>query len=321
MQFMHERISSRKYTMKHSNIEWTDHTRNFWTGCTKVSPACANCYAEAQAKRNTKTFGKWGKGAPRAWHGENARKDLVKWDSEARSEGIRRKVFANSMSDWLDDEVPIGWLVFMLDTIRITPHLDYLLLSKRPDNFFTRHQEALMQCAADQPHLANWLAAWWCPSGCEEGQPHKPPHNVWIGTTVEDQKRAKERIPILLDIPARIRFLSCEPLLEPLSLEAMSLDPHNELFRYWPMTGAHVAEGYNVPRIYDGAQRIHWVIVGGESGPGFRPFNPDWARSLVGQCARGDTPFFMKQMGGLRKPFEPIPADLNIREFPSRPKR
>ena len=129
-----------------------------------------------------------------------------------------------------------------------------------------------------------------------------PPANVWIGTSVEDQTRADERIPALHKIPAVVRFLSCEPLLGPVELHpAMVRCQHTvgpEKY-YWLNNG------------------IHWVIVGGESGPNARPMHSDWARSLHDQCQAAQVAFFMKQLGGNRKPFPEIPEDLMVREFPS----
>lgn len=176
-------------------------------------------------------------------------------------------MFCASLADWLDDEVPIEWLSDLLALINDTPNLDWLLLTKRPQNFASRVSAA-----------TGW-----------ETENLQCPENVWIGTTVEDQKRANERIPQLLEIPASVRFLSCEPLLEKVDLSAKA-----PLLRNF----------------------IDWVIVGGESGPGHRPFDPDWARSIQADCRTGEVSFFMKQMGGLRKPFPKIPEDLMIREFP-----
>jgi hypothetical protein len=154
------------------------------------------------------------------------------------------------------------------------------------------------------PHFYNWLTAWHVQEGCEEGEPDVPPANVWIGATVEDQRRADERIPALLSIPAQVRFLSCEPLLESVSLAGWFHGQSNRSVRN------------------DGDQEgfcgLHWVICGGESGKGSgakaaRPMHPDWARGLRDQCAAAGVPFFFKQWGEWRpmddsEDFAPVPG-------------
>lgn len=282
---------------ENSRIEWTDHTFNPWIGCTKVSPGCANCYAETQDKFRSWTPEGWGAGKPRKRTSAANWKGPIKWNREAGElaklqagsvHGVHRRprVFCASLADWLDDEVPIQWLADLMRLIAETPNLDWLLLTKRPQNFRARIHAAFMETACGSMDADNMMSEW------EDGT---PPENVWMGTTAEDQRRADERIPKLLEIPAAVRFLSVEPMLEPINMEKAI---------------AHPLWGWNLS---DG---IHWVICGGESGPGFRPFNPEWARSLRDQCQAAGVPFFMKQMGGLRKPFPPIPDDLYIREFP-----
>lgn len=284
---------------ENSKIEWTDHTFNPWEGCTKVSPGCANCYAENRnARWNGGTAIHWGKGRPRRRTSVANWKKPLKWNKHAgrvqQSQSTyttprRPRVFCASLADWLDDEVPIEWLAELMDLIRETPNLDWLLLTKRPQNF-DRLADAMIHAEQDTRY---WLAEW---SGGEA------PHNVWVGTTVEDQQRVDERIPHLMGIPAVVRFLSCEPLLEEIDLSGVFGGP------YVGLPGDVIVPYYNFG--------IDWVICGGESGPNARPMNPDWARSLRDQCAVAHVPFFMKQMGGRSKPFPEIPEDLNIRQFP-----
>lgn len=337
---------------ENTKIEWTDHTFNPWTGCTKVSPGCANCYAEGWAKRSG--IVKWGKGAPRRKTSTIMWKMPIKWNSEASGQLssflqvitkdgqihrgtnkqiaalnlplfsiadfclARPRVFCASLADWLDDEVPIEWLADLLDLIRLTPNLDWLLLTKRPELFSTRIADALAylneQCwMDDQPSdLYTWVHDWF------DGN---PPSNVWIGTTVEDQKRADERIPLLLEIPAKVRFLSCEPLLEPVCLPEAALLScvgcgNNGSIAFDSRIGNDSRLCLDACIKHGNPSCIHWVICGGESGSGHRPFDPDWARSLRDQCKDSGVAFFMKQMGGARKPFPEIPDDLMIREFP-----
>lgn len=299
-----------------TNISWADSTINFWWGCTKVSPGCANCYADTLSKRWGKDV--WGKGKPREDHRKGAIKTAIKLDRETErhfnayehylSAGFgswgnpiprRPRVFCSSMADWLDDEVPIEWLADLLNTIRITPNLDWLLLTKRPENFHSRMMAIVDECA--DMSICDFAYTW---LGQKEDRvlknvPPEPPVNVWIGTTVENQDMAERRIPQILQIPATVRFLSVEPMLGPVDFLPMVTD--------YDQNGEPVCFNKNM---------VDWVICGGESGTGCRPFNADWARLLRDQCELADVAFFMKQMGGSRKPFPEIPDDLMIRQFP-----
>lgn len=254
-----------------SKIEWCDATINFWWGCTKVSPGCRNCYAEGVDARWGKGESHWGKGAPRRKI-KSAVSDAFKLNRKAEKEGRRLRVFSLSMGDWLDPEVPIEWLVEMLDTIRQTPHLDWLLLTKRPELFRYRLHHIYCNLGlieSDTEGFPEFLINWYTHG--------EPPQNVWIGTSVEDQHRAEQRIPELLKIPAWRRFLSCEPLLGPVNLGDFNRHPRAP----WETKfGA-----------------LHWVIVGGESGPKARPMHPRWVRNIQAQCHEAGAPFFFKQHG------------------------
>lgn len=293
--------------MKNTSIEWTDHSLNFWWGCTKVSPACTHCYAESVAK----VFGKrlfgtvptWGAGKPRYERLEAARKEAqalnkaVYKANRRRSQGPmydqsptppRPRVFINSMSDWLDAEVPLGWLAFLLETITLCPNLDFQLLTKRPENWDVRLLDLrdTLQRATNIPGIiANtWLAG-------------TPPPNVWIGTTVENQEWADKRIPHLLEIPARVRFLSCEPLLGPVKLFDEPLRNVEGKVVLSPCTGLGVIAEHLGGNAHSFNIGIHWVIAGGESGGKARPTHPDWLRSLRDECHLTGVPFLFKQWG------------------------
>jgi protein gp37 len=247
-----------------SSIEWTDHTFNPWIGCTKVSPGCAHCYAETLMDTR---YGRvrWGKGQPRSRTSEANWKLPLRWNAACAAtfnRNPRPRVFCASLADWLDDEVPIEWLVDLLNLIRATPNLDWQLLTKRPENW----RERMMACLnfGHSPLAYDWFLR------------NEPPANVWIGTTVEDQTRADLRIPELLKIPARVRFLSCEPLLG--SVDLAFGDPK------W-----RTAESYHA--------EIHWVICGGESGPDARPMHPTWVNRIKTQCYGAGVPFLFKQWG------------------------
>jgi protein gp37 len=222
-----------------TEIAWTDHTWNAWWGCFKVSEECKHCYAETFAKRVGKKI--WGPSATtdRWLLSENNWKKPLQWNQEAERERCFHRVFCASMSDVFEDHPAVSEARQRLwGLIEQTPWLNWQLLTKRPENILK---------------MVPWGAKW--------------PENAWVGTSVGTQARAIERIPQLLKVPASIRFLSCEPLLE-----AVDLSP-------W-------------------LSELQWVIVGGESGPKHRPFNPDWARSLREQCLEADVRFFFKQHGG-----------------------
>lgn len=177
-----------------SKIEWTDHTFNPWWGCVRVSPGCEHCYAETFDKRVGGHH--WGPAATteRRFFGEKHWTEPYKWDAEARKDGVRRKVFCASMADVFEDNPLLEQQRNNLFTlIERTPDLDWLLLTKRPENIVDMMPARWR--TADQ-----WQA------------------NVWFGTTVESQEYADKRIPELLKVPAALRFLSCEPLLGPVDL-------------------------------------------------------------------------------------------------------
>ena len=219
--------------MQNSNISWTTHTFNPWIGCTKVSPGCLNCYAEFQQDTRWKKV-EWGKGNPRKRTSADNWKQPLRWNREAAEAGTRTLVFCASLGDVFDTEVPEKWCDDVFTLIRNTPHLDWQLLTKRPEN------------AAKYAAGIQW------------------PDNAWIGTSVEDQKRAG-RAQVITEIPAPVRFLSVEPLLGPVQLDLTGID---------------------------------WVIVGGESGHKCRPMEVDWERSVRDQCLAASVPFFFKQHGG-----------------------
>jgi protein gp37 len=244
-----------------TKIEWTDATFNPWVGCTKVSPACDHCYAEGWAKRS---------GAPELWQGARRRttdaywKQPLKWNAESpRKYGRRTRVFCASLADVFDNQVPTEWRDALWNLIDQTPNLDWLLLTKRPQN------------------IAKMLPA----------SPAWPWPNVWLGTTVENQIEAERRIPGLLSVPAHRRFLSCEPLLGPLDLTNLCTG------HYFvdALTGVRFHDADN--GAHEAGPKLSWVIAGGESGPGARPAMIQWVRSLRDQCARAGTDFHFKQWG------------------------
>jgi protein gp37 len=299
---------------ENSGIAWTDNTLNPWVGCTKVSPACDNCYAERLVEGRLKgDFSQRRRTVPSTWNKARA------WDRKAAAAGTRTKVFCASLADWMDNQVPIEWLVDLLDLIRTTPALDWQLLTKRPQNVRKRLEAAMLHVVGEGTHMARygWLRAWLSGS---------PPANIWLGTTVENQAEAERRIPHLLEVPARVHFLSCEPLLGRVDLRSLALG--NGVFLD-AMTGHHhcsmkAAAGGDLrgalgdmPILPSPKPPIGWVITGGESGPGAREADPEWYRVLRDECQLNGVPFFMKQMSAAsQRAMPPIPDDLMVREFP-----
>lgn len=251
-------------------IEWCDHTFNPWIGCTKVSPGCDHCYAEAKMDTRLHRV-HWGTGQPRVrtktW------RDPQRWNY-AHAEffaahGRRQRVFCASLADVFDNEVDPQWRADLFKLIAATPNLDWLLLTKRIGN------------AADMMFLARGGHL-----------PLLP--NVWIGATVVNQSEADRDVPKLLATPARVRFLSIEPMLSSIVLKEVQAHGGE---RVWidALGGTASALAGSMPPY--GVPRLNWVIVGGESGRGARPMHPDWARSLRDQCAAAGVPFLFKQWG------------------------
>lgn len=317
-----------------TKIEWCHHTFNPWRGCTKVSPGCTNCYAETLSARNPSVLGTWGPKGTRVVASESYWRQPFAWNRAAEKAGERRRVFCASLADVFEDRRDLEEPRRRLwDLIRATPHLDWLLLSKRPQNFWMLP--------------ATWKSA--------------PQPNVWLGVSVENQEYADERIPVLLDTPAAVRFLSCEPLLGPLDLSCHGADalpiyreadtvrdvclPRDPRLPRAAQELTRPGRGYvrhdstlrtDGPRKGERRSFIDWCIVGGESGPGARPCDVAWVRSIVAQCKAAGVACFVKQLGA--EPFDssavhiPVdvlfikdrkggdmaewPEDLRVREFP-----
>lgn len=321
--------------MAETSIEWTTgpngepgYTFNPWWGCEKISPGCAHCYAEAWAKRTGKNV--WGASADRRFFGPKHWGEPRKWAAAAAKAGQRRKVFCASMADVFEDRADLEperqklWKLIRetaalkSDGSPVLPEnraeamrvgvwgLDWLLLTKRPENI-------LRMCPPDVLQL------------------------VWAGTTVEDQPRGDARVLDLVKVQgARVRFLSVEPQLGPVKIRPTWLG--------W--TGKRSGLPHPLSRALESLgdlPGVDWVIVGGESGPGSRPFDLAWARSIVAQCRDAGVPVFVKQLGAKpesvtldfdheRGPevVEPLrlkdakggdplewPKDLRVREFPN----
>lgn len=354
-----------------TKIQWANETFNCWRGCTKISTGCKNCYASVGAGRNRKVLGVWGPNGTRVLAAESYWKQPLAWDRKAAKAGERHRVFCASYADVFEDwpgpvhdhrgqqvfryrkpqeaetgqpgQVNRWWTTYpvgpdggMLDLLTLdevrrrlftliarTPHLDYLLLTKRPE-----YMRAFLARLSFDRTDDNQVYARLDRSGTWDEEPLK---NVWLGVSVEDQTRADERIPLMLDTPAAVRFLSVEPMLGPIEFSNATrrADAVSQL-------GKKALDG------------IDWVIGGGESGDGARPCKVEWLRSVVRQCQAVQVPVFVKQLGsnpegdefpevetdpatGTRElhvrqsltitdpkggAIEEFPDDLKVREFP-----
>ena len=248
-------------------IQWCDATFNPWIGCTRVSPGCQHCYAESFARRYGKA--EWGPTADRVRTSAAYWRKPLAWNAKAEREGRRPKVFCASLADVFEDNPQVApWREELFHLIAATPYLDWLLLTKRPENVEPALRAILLPGArlnaldlVDNNYF----------------------NNIWWGTSVENQEQADKRIPALAAIPAWTKFLSCEPLLGPLDLTPWLGSPE------WKLNERGLR--------YRQGPLVEWVIVGGESGPQARPMHEDWARSLRDQCQAAEVPFFFKQWG------------------------
>lgn len=286
-----------------TKISWTDSTFNPWIGCTKVSPGCDSCYAEAMMD---KRYGKvsWGAGQRRVrtaaenwkkpvrWNARDFyecstcswRGDTVEMDGPSGKAGggcphcapargmvrlARRRVFCASLADVFDNAVDPAWRADLFTLIEETPNLDWLLLTKRIGNVPRLMENVL--------HRLHWPAS----ASFATMLP-----NVWLGATVVNQAEADRDIPKLLAEPARVRFLSIEPMLGPINLERIK-HPY----------GIAPSDTFDCTAPWGARTQIDWVIVGGESGSAARAVHPDWVRSLRDQCVAARLPMHFKQWG------------------------
>ncbi len=340
-----------------SKIEWTKHTFNPWRGCTKVAAGCANCYAEALSHRNPATLGVWGPDGTRVVASEAMWREPAKWDRAAKEAGERHRVFCASLADvfenwdgailthdggrlfinpdgeWMVTEqdahrTPYGSRFATMDDVRrrlfalidATPNLDWLLVTKRPANIKRMWVER-----TDVPYVAEAGRLNDCARNRRE--------NVWLLTSMAEQKDADANIPELLKCRGLVPVLgvSAEPLLGPIDFTRIPTG-------HWAYGKVDVMSGYlcgsepDEMRDYEsdpsGATRkqpgewergkfgLDWVIVGGESGPDARPAHPDWVRSIRDQCQAAGVPFFFKQWGEWMPVFhgiDPNKGDPNCR--------
>jgi protein gp37 len=258
-----------------TKIEWCDESWNVVTGCSPVSEGCENCYAERMAKRLAGRCG-YPKDNPFAvtWH-----KTKEFFPGKFRN---HRRIFVNSMGDLFHPDAPAAWVQRVWELMKAYSQHTFLVLTKRPENIASK-------LGADDP-----MVGWWFESG---PQGEMMPSNIWLGVTAENQRTADERIPILLQIPASVRFVSCEPLLGPIDLTGIQFDKWTTM-NVLEGCGISNRPGYGgqmIPNV--SCKPLDWIVTGGETGPGARECNPQWITGLWEQCQYSDVPFFFKSWG------------------------
>lgn len=303
-----------------TGISWTDSTWNPVTGCTRVSAGCDHCYAVEMTKRLAKYGSKNYIGLVN--DGKSHFNGVVRChdDMLLKPFGWKkpRRVFVNSMSDLFHKDVPFEFIDKVFAVMALCPHLTFQILTKRPERAaeylnahpgLTRPQliglEAVQVAERHCPRAsrnASWAGTIW------------PIPNVWLGTSVEDQKAADERIPHLLRCPAAVRFLSVEPLLGQVDLDRHFPSFEGRFFGRIPITASVMRDDCINPN----PPVIDWAIVGGESGPGRREMRLEWLEGIVRQCQAAGVPVFVKQASGARPGMQGgIPDRIwGLKQFP-----
>lgn len=293
-------------------IEWTDATWNVVNGCSHASPGCTNCYAQRLAgtrlQHHPSRVGLTtpGKAGP-VWNGQVRFNDQVLLDPLHWRRP--RRIFVCAHGDLFHENVPFEWIDRVFAVMALAPQHQFQVLTKRAARMRAYFEDrSTRRCDSRGAALIALWEAMETPDGDRIFEGPWPLPNVWLGVSVEDQKRAEERIPDLLATPAAIRWLSCEPLLGPLDLECIDLafvesreQEPSGLVSVSALDGLHFdCEGSVDGVLGNPDPHVDWVVAGGESGPGARPMKPDWPRSLRDQCARAAVPFLFKQWGAFR---------------------
>jgi protein gp37 len=274
-----------------SKIEWTESTWNPVVGCTKVSEGCKNCYAERMAGR----LAAMGQGQYRAVIKADANEKPIGWSGDiccvekSLEKPLHwrkpRMIFVCSMGDLFHEDVPFDYIDKVFAVMALCPQHTFQILTKRPQRMLEYLLTENRQAIIDWQKVQIWRKlhgvedAPWTRDLQKLPATKLPLPNVWLGVTAENQAAADERIPLMLQCPAAVRFVSYEPALGPLDLTPW-------LFRN------DVVDGSPVPR-----SGLRWIICGGESGPGARPMHPNWARQVRDDCDAAGVPFFFKQWG------------------------
>lgn len=307
---------------ENSKIEWTNHTFNPWIGCTKVSKGCDNCYAEAQMDKWLNKA-KWGPSGTRVKTVDSNWAKLAKWDTRLNGTNKRERVFVASLADVFekyDNSDIANWRFDLWNIVEKLQNLDILLLTKRPENIldcapYTWHNQAVTDQTEHWergPIVAKW------------------PDHIWTGTSIENQKLVYERLPELVKVPGK-HFLSLEPLLGPITLRGGPNGIGGQIchrcgeFSFYDQDGQYCPHcGRSGATVH---HHIHWIIVGGESGPNARPMDLAWVYDILDQCRQANIPVSVKQLGARwakeagaihRKGGDPDEwlAELRVRMFP-----
>lgn len=326
-------------------IAWTEETWNPIRGCSRVSEGCRHCYAERMAARFSgpgQPYDGLARSTPSGprWTGkvrlvEEHLADPLRWKRP-------RRVFVNSMSDLFHEALSNEQIAAIFGVMAAAPQHTFQVLTKRAKRMrewfvggarpnIAVYDAAAEIVAGDWSKMPSDMAktrssggAWW------------PLPNVWLGVSVEDQATADARIPHLLETPAAVRWVSYEPALGPVRFDHLDADAagHAEWCQIDALTGRHTDMGRPCP---DAPSRLDWIVIGGESGPGARPFDVAWARATIAACRAAGVPCFVKQLGArpVQAPAPPVgryafafddrkggdpaewPVDLRVREWPS----
>jgi protein gp37 len=278
--------------MAQTSIAWTEKVWNPVRGCAKVSDGCKNCYAERMAVRFS------GPGQPYEglvldgnWTGE------ARFIPEMLSAPLRWKkpslIFVNSMSDLFHDDVTFEQIAAVYGIIAACPEHTFQVLTKRTERMAEFYEWANeTECGEAAASLMGDQFSSYSYGACSGVWPLP---NLHLGVSVEDQRAADARVPLLLQCPAAVRWVSCEPLLGSVNLTHLDADAarNRDLCQVNCLTGRHTDMGRPCPDV----TRVDWIVCGGESGPNARPMHPDWARALRDQCKEAHVPFFFKQWG------------------------
>ena len=264
--------------MRRTAIEWTDYSWNPITGCTPISEGCENCYARRMAQRLRGRFGYSADAPFKVTLHPDRLEEPFRWHKP-------RKVFVCSMGDLFHEQVPDEYIAKVWEVMSNASQHTFIVLTKRPQ----RMKEFIERLG------------WYIHD--REGNPTEAVldkggkytlKNVWLGVTAENQARADERIPILLGIPAEMRFVSVEPMLGPVDLTNVQFDRYTRMNVLEGCGISARSPAQSIPNAF--CDRLNWVICGSETGPNRRPANIEWVRRLRNQCVSSGVPFFLKQM-------------------------
>ena len=299
---MNATLADYHHGIKLSGIRWTGCVWNVFNGCTALSPGCANCYAARLAATRLKHLPQFSGLAETTNAGARWIPGKITFDEKALLAPLKWRqpqfVFVNAFGDTFHESIPFESIDKLFSVMAACPQHTFAVLTKRPGRgmeYFENLGYRTEMVGIEAEYITGLDRTQWDESGGDDHCPTwpLPLPNVWLGVSVENQQTADERIPLLLQTPAAVRWISAEPLLGPLDI------------------------GMYLPRIESLGENLDWVVCGGESGKNHRPMNPDWARSLRDQCQAANIPFFFKQYSGQQpKLLGHLLDGVNHDEFP-----